>query len=409
MEKLFESPGIINEHLPSLYKYGKTVETIVVLGDSHEAVITFVEALKCNGKERKVLIHVSPTPEKLDFGSVIYRHHTENNLLLDLSCDLLFIDSWHVYGQMKRELAKHSPTTNKYIIMHDTEVDAEHGESIRCKMNIEEQVKTSGFPIEEITKGIWPAIDEFVKLKQWKIKEKYSHNHGLTILRKQDDIDMCDYIEKEPWCVEVNGSSYLFEKIGIPTSLERKDFTHAENCGLVLMLIPDCAKLEQCVKIMKDQGQLIIFIPPRTSISEFIKVGFRVERREKDRVIFRLKPRLPTITILYALYPNVKHVEALKYFLKYVRKTRYSLKIVVVENKGPFTVKDLLDPSIIFLQRENENEDFGAFCHAVDELKIDMKEGDYLFMLNDTVWGPFLNQEPIGSTCFYHCLIKMWQ
>lgn len=35
--------------------------------------------------------------------------------------DLLFIDSWHTYAHLKRELAFHHHRVNKYIVMHDTE------------------------------------------------------------------------------------------------------------------------------------------------------------------------------------------------------------------------------------------------------------------------------------------------
>jgi len=44
---------------------------------------------------------------------------------------LVFIDTWHVYGQLKRELAKYAPLTKKYILMHDTTVDEWVGESVR--------------------------------------------------------------------------------------------------------------------------------------------------------------------------------------------------------------------------------------------------------------------------------------
>jgi hypothetical protein len=54
----------------------------------------------------------------------------------DLECplvqtDLLFIDTWHVYGHLKRELAYWHSSVSKYIIMHDTTVDELYGETIR--------------------------------------------------------------------------------------------------------------------------------------------------------------------------------------------------------------------------------------------------------------------------------------
>ena len=63
--------------------------------------------------------------------------------------DLTFIDTWHVYGQLKRELTKFNKITNKYIIMHDTTIDGYLGESLRMGWDIFVQSSTTGMPIEE--------------------------------------------------------------------------------------------------------------------------------------------------------------------------------------------------------------------------------------------------------------------
>ena len=95
--------------------------------------------------------------------------------------DLTFIDTWHVYGQLKRELTKFNKITNKYIIMHDTTIDGYLGESLRMGWDIFEQSSTTGMPIEEIKKGIWPAIEEFL------FKNKYQ---GITeFLSKKADLE----------------------------------------------------------------------------------------------------------------------------------------------------------------------------------------------------------------------------
>jgi len=112
----------------------------------------------------------------------------KNNLLLDVdqNYDITFIDTWHVYGQLKRELDKFSKTTNKYIIMHDTTVDEIYGETIRCGWNAEQQSRESGFPVEEINKGLWPAVEEFLQNNSdWYLKERFTNNNGLTILARK--------------------------------------------------------------------------------------------------------------------------------------------------------------------------------------------------------------------------------
>jgi len=111
----------------------------------------------------------------------------KNNLDLQLTenVDMCFIDTWHVYGQLKRELAKFAPLTNKYIIMHDTTVDEIVGETIRSGMNAVEQSIQTGIPVDEINCGLGKAIDEFLQENsEWIMKEKFTNNNGLTVLHK---------------------------------------------------------------------------------------------------------------------------------------------------------------------------------------------------------------------------------
>ena len=112
----------------------------------------------------------------------------KNNLEIELphSFDITFIDTWHVYGQLKRELAKFAPMTNKYIIMHDTTVDEIYGETIRLGLNSHKQSQESGIPESEIRRGLQPAIDEFLQENpEWYVKERFTYNNGLTILARK--------------------------------------------------------------------------------------------------------------------------------------------------------------------------------------------------------------------------------
>jgi hypothetical protein len=111
----------------------------------------------------------------------------ENNLTVDFNnrVDLTFIDTWHVYGQLKRELAKFAPLTNKYIVMHDTTVDEWAGETMRNihKYDVDAQSIESGIPKDEILKGLWPAIEEFLENnRDWVLHKRWVNNNGLTIL-----------------------------------------------------------------------------------------------------------------------------------------------------------------------------------------------------------------------------------
>jgi hypothetical protein len=56
------------------------------------------------------------------------------------------------------------------------------------KMNSKVQSIESGIPEEEINKGIWPAIDEFLqKYPEWTIEKRFTNNNGLTILSKKNN------------------------------------------------------------------------------------------------------------------------------------------------------------------------------------------------------------------------------
>lgn len=185
----------ISEHLPTLYKYASECESVFETG-VNEVISSwaFAYGLLNNGKEKKQLFmnditycnidellnYTKNTTLKIDYEWV-------NNLQLDLkqNYDIVFIDTWHVYGQLKRELAKLSKYANKYIIMHDTTVDEIYGETIRNGWNAEQQSIESGFPVEEIKCGLWKAIEDFLIYKiEWKIKERYYNNNGLIILEK---------------------------------------------------------------------------------------------------------------------------------------------------------------------------------------------------------------------------------
>jgi hypothetical protein len=190
-----QSPSDINEHLPTLYQYAQECESVIELGVrgviSSYALINGL--MNNNKKNKKILLNdISPCDinELLSITTnlqIEVNYKWINDLDLDITenVDLTFIDTWHVYGHLKKELDKFSKITNKYIIMHDTTVDEWDGETIRIGWNAEQQSKETGIPVNEINKGLWPAIEEFlVANKNWKIKERFRNNNGLTILEK---------------------------------------------------------------------------------------------------------------------------------------------------------------------------------------------------------------------------------
>jgi hypothetical protein len=87
---------------------------------------------------------------------------------------------------LKRELAHWHPHVRKYIILHDTTVDEWYGETIRNGWDAESQSRETGIPVDEIRKGLWPAVSEFLlQHPEWTVRERFVHNNGLTVLEKR--------------------------------------------------------------------------------------------------------------------------------------------------------------------------------------------------------------------------------
>ena len=192
---LCNSPSDINEHLPTLFKYASQCETIIECGVRRcVSSWAFVNGLLNNNKyTKKILLNdisqcniseILNATKTLDI-NIEYIWMNDLDLIINGNVDLVFIDTWHVYGQLKRELDKFSKITNKYIIMHDTTVDEIYGETIREGWNATHQSINTGFPIEEINCGLSKAIEEFLENNQnWSIRERFTNNNGLTILQK---------------------------------------------------------------------------------------------------------------------------------------------------------------------------------------------------------------------------------
>lgn len=194
---LCRNPSDINEHLPTLYNYATECEIIFETGvRGCVSSWALVYGLLNNNSDNKAIILNDISPCNIDELlartkdlPISVQYKWVNNLQLDMpyNVDLTFIDTWHVYAQLKRELDKFSKVTNKYIIMHDTTVDEWKGESIRMQCDVDAQVKFSGFPRDEITRGLWPAISEFLSLHpEWVLHQRFTNNNGLTVLKRMN-------------------------------------------------------------------------------------------------------------------------------------------------------------------------------------------------------------------------------
>jgi hypothetical protein len=170
----------INEHLPVLKKYSTGLNHIVEMGvrgivstwaflSARPKKLTSIDIehpSKYGGKFKFVgdlnLVETESKKEGIEFNFI---QGDTTKLQID-ECDLLFLDTWHVYDQLKIELNLHGNKAKKFIILHDTETFGTRGE-------------TPGY------QGLIPAIEEFLNdNKHWKIKEIFKNNNGLTILER---------------------------------------------------------------------------------------------------------------------------------------------------------------------------------------------------------------------------------
>lgn len=161
------TPSDINEHCPTLYHLARQCRHITEMG-TRTGVSTV--ALLFAQPDKLICYDRARYPQLDLLGSLAGRTQFvfQQADVLDVQIeetDLLFIDTWHVYDQLQKELRLHAGKVRKYIVLHDTTQFAEQGE-------------TTGY------RGLWPAVEEFLAQKTFRIKKRYSNNNGLTVLER---------------------------------------------------------------------------------------------------------------------------------------------------------------------------------------------------------------------------------
>jgi len=177
----------INEHLETFKKYSSECETVVEMG-VRSIISTWAFVM---GQPKKIISIDFQHPEIFggninevyricsDLG-IDYEFKLENTLECEIEqCDLLFIDTWHDYLQLKSEMYRHHSKVNKYIILHDTYSFGFKDEDLYSEYDMGR--KESNLP-----KGLISAVDEFLLHNpQWFIFERFANNNGITILKRK--------------------------------------------------------------------------------------------------------------------------------------------------------------------------------------------------------------------------------
>jgi hypothetical protein len=174
LEKIYtqkcERPSDINQHLPILRKYAEQCNHITEFG-AKGAVSTW--ALLA-GKPRILNsydIRYHPDIEKAKKiaaeNNIDFTFNTKNVLHIEITdTDLLFIDTYHTYDQLKEELRLHGNKASKYLILHDTNIFGRRS-------------------VDGSNKGLLDAIEEYLSQNpHWKIIEQTSDNVGLTVMQR---------------------------------------------------------------------------------------------------------------------------------------------------------------------------------------------------------------------------------
>jgi hypothetical protein len=185
VNQLHGTPSDINEHMPTIIKYGNQCETITEMGV--RGIFSTWGWLACAPKKLTCYDLHDPSKWGGDIQSVYdtamayglnFEFKVADVLKIEIEeTDLLFIDTWHAYDQLKQELKLHSNKVKKYICFHDTTSYEFIDESKGHENTWEGQ--SSG-------RGIWPAIEEFLEENKdtWQLKERFKNNNGFTIIER---------------------------------------------------------------------------------------------------------------------------------------------------------------------------------------------------------------------------------
>lgn len=184
VNEMYFTPSDINEHIPTLLKYGSECDSITEMGV--RAICSTWAFLGSSPKKMRSYDIQNPSNWGGDIQSVKetaeYYGMDFDFILADVlkieieETDLLFLDTWHAYKQLKSELELHASKVKKYIVFHDTT-------SFATKDETSYEIWGDEWKGEGI--GIWLAIEEFLHSNpEWKLIERFENNNGLTIIGK---------------------------------------------------------------------------------------------------------------------------------------------------------------------------------------------------------------------------------
>jgi hypothetical protein len=189
----------IHEHLPYLRELAQNCESICEMGVRRcVSSWAFLLGLAESPRPDKALFCVDIQPAELHplihLGAALLPAVQASMTVADSrsfhlprEVDLLFIDTLHVYGQLKQELSAHQARVRSFLCLHDTETDGEEGEVVRMGWDVQQMATETGLTPRDLRRGLRPAIQEFLEaFPQWQRYRHFPNNNGLTVLRRRN-------------------------------------------------------------------------------------------------------------------------------------------------------------------------------------------------------------------------------
>jgi hypothetical protein len=167
------SPSDIHEHLPVLYELAKDCNHIIEMG-----VRTGISTRAFLRVDARLISYDIVTDQKVvDLINEAKKAGKDATFIeadvlkIDIEeTDLLFIDTWHTYEQLKQELLLHGNKSRKYMVFHDTNTFG---------------LKNEGGEAYGTSQGLLPAIIEFLMVNpHWRFKKFLTNNTRLTVLER---------------------------------------------------------------------------------------------------------------------------------------------------------------------------------------------------------------------------------
>jgi hypothetical protein len=165
-----QTPSDINEHVERMRELGQECRHVTEMGSRGGVSTTAWVA----ARPKKLVCYdlarhgsIDPIEQAAQAEGIEFVFHVQDVRRASIEpTDLLFIDTLHVYDQLKVELALHADKARRYIVLHDTETFGQRGELANSI-------------------GLWPAVEEFLAAHpEWTLRERRTNNNGLTVLAR---------------------------------------------------------------------------------------------------------------------------------------------------------------------------------------------------------------------------------